>query len=33
MNNINIEIGVVRSDKIFRRLSPEEVKDYLKSID
>lgn len=29
MNENNIEIGIIGEDKIFRVLTPEEVKDYL----
>ena len=29
MDQNNIEVGVIRSDKIFRILSPKEIKDYL----
>lgn len=29
MNEHNIEVGIVGEDKVFRVLSPAEVKDYL----
>jgi len=33
MNENNIEIGIVGTDKKFRVLTPTEVKDYLKEAD
>lgn len=29
MNSINIEVGIVKSDRVFRKLTPAEIKDYL----
>jgi 20S proteasome subunit alpha 2 len=29
MNESNIEVGIIGEDKVFRVLSPHEVKDYL----
>jgi hypothetical protein len=29
MNSINIEVGIVKADRVFRKLSPAEIKDYL----
>lgn len=29
MDSTNIEVGVIRSDKVFRVLTPAEVKEYL----
>jgi 20S proteasome subunit alpha 2 len=29
MDQNNIEVGVIRNDKVFKILSPKEIKDYL----
>ncbi len=33
MSETNIEVGVVREDKIFRRLTPAQIKDYLEEVE
>lgn len=32
MSNINIEVGIIGSDKVFRRLTPAQIKDYLEEV-
>jgi len=33
MNSKNIEVGVVKSDKVFRRLTIAQIKDYLEEVE
>lgn len=33
MNSTNIELGIVGEDKVFRLLTPSQIKDYLSEVE